>query len=230
VLLRHGQSQWNLENRFTGWWDVELSEQGVEEAIHAGRLLAGAGLAPTVSHTSVLTRAARTNQLALSSLGRSWIPVRSHWRLNERHYGGLTGLDKAETQDKYGKDQVMAWRRSYATPPPPLPDDSPYAVAADERYGHLPPDVVPTTECLADVVVRLLPYWYDAIGPDLLAGQVVLVTAHGNSLRALIKQLEGISDEDIPALELPTGVPMVYELDSSLHPLGPRRALGDGEG
>jgi len=230
VLLRHGQSQWNLENRFTGWWDVELSELGVTEAVNSGHLLAEAGLAPTVAHTSVLTRAARTNQLSLQALGRAWIPVKTHWRLNERHYGGLTGLNKAETAEQYGKEQVMAWRRSYATPPPPLAADSPYSVASDERYAHLPPDVVPATECLADVVVRLLPYWYDAIGPDLLRGEQVLVTAHGNSLRALIKQLEGISDEDIPALELPTGVPMVYELDARLRPVGPRQALRESRG
>jgi len=202
----------------------------VTEAVNSGRLLAEAGLAPTVAHTSVLTRAARTNQLSLQALGRPWIPVKTHWRLNERHYGGLTGLNKAETAEQYGKEQVMAWRRSYATPPPPLPTDSPFSVAADERYAHLPPDVVPATECLADVVVRLLPYWYDAVGPDLLRGEQVLVTAHGNSLRALIKQLEGISDEDIPALELPTGVPMVYDLDAQLRPLGPRRALGESTG
>lgn len=225
VLLRHGQSRWNLENRFTGWWDVDLSDLGVKEAEGAGHAMAAAGFAPTVAHTSVLTRAARTNHLALAALGRAWIPVRTNWRLNERHYGGLTGLNKDETRAAYGAEQVKVWRRSYRTQPPPLTSESPYSLDGDERYRGLPPGVLPATECLADVVVRLLPYWYDAIGPDLLAGETVLVTAHGNSLRALIKHLEGISDDDIVDLELPTGVPMRYELDDRLVPRGPRQVL-----
>lgn len=228
VLLRHGQSQWNLENRFTGWWDVELSDQGEKEALQAGAHLAREGLLPEVSHTSVLTRALRTNALALGEAGRLWIPTRHHWRLNERHYGGLTGLNKEETRKKYGDEQFLAWRRSYATPPPPLDSGSKYDVSRDERYADLDPTVIPQTECLADVVVRLLPYWHDALVPDLTRFGVVLVTAHGNSLRALIKHLEGISDKEIVGLELPTGVPMVYDLDSSFRPSGPRRALGNG--
>jgi 2,3-bisphosphoglycerate-dependent phosphoglycerate mutase len=229
VLLRHGQSAWNLENRFTGWWDVDLSPHGEVEAAVAGRILAAAGVAPTIAHTSVLTRATRTNALTLAVLGRSWIPVRSHWRLNERHYGGLTGLNKAETRQHYGEAQVHAWRRSYATPPPVLDADSPFSVRHDERYRHLAPDAIPDTECLADVVDRLLPYWYDAIAPDLLGGQQVLVTAHGNSLRALIKHLDSIGDEEIVSLEIPTGVPILYELDDQLHPTAPRRTLGENE-
>ena len=209
---------------------MDLTEAGEAEAVAGGKALVAAGIAPTVAHTSVLTRAARTNQLALSAAGRSWIPVRSHWRLNERHYGGLTGLNKAETAERYGAEQVLAWRRSYATPPPPLAADSPFSPVGNERYRRLAPDLVPVTECLADVVVRLLPYWYDAIAPDLLAGEEVLVTAHGNSLRALIKHLDHISDDDIVALELPTGVPILYRLDDQLRPVAPRRLLGGPEG
>jgi 2,3-bisphosphoglycerate-dependent phosphoglycerate mutase len=233
VLLRHGQSSWNLENRFTGWWDVDLSAAGEKEARRAGALLGEAGLLPDVAHTSVLTRAIRTQLLALEEIERLWIPGRNHWRLNERHYGGLTGLDKDETKARYGDEQFRAWRRSYDVPPPPLTAGSQYDVRADPRYAELDPDVVPATECLADVVRRLLPYWYDQIVPDLRQAasrrRVVLVTAHGNSLRALIKHLEGIADEDIPNLELPTGVPLIYELDDRLRPTGPRRALGDLE-
>lgn len=225
VLLRHGQSTWNLENRFTGWWDVDLSAQGETEARQAGALLAAAGVAVDCAHTSVLIRAIRSLHLALEELGRLWVPVTRHWRLNERHYGGLTGLDKAETRERFGEEQFLAWRRSYDTPPPPLDPTSPYDVAGDPRYRMLAPDVVPATECLADVVVRLLPYWHDAIVPDLRAGRVVLVAAHGNSLRALIKHLEGIADDDIVGLELPTGVPMIYEIDDQLHPVGPRIPL-----
>ncbi len=226
VLLRHGQSRWNLENRFTGWWDVGLSEEGEKEARRAGTLLAEEALVPDVAHTSVLTRAIRTQVLVLEELDRLWIPVRAHWRLNERHYGGLTGLDKAEMRRQFGDEQVQAWRRSYDVPPPPLAADSPYGVRDDPRYAGLDPDVVPDTECLADVVQRLLPYWYDYIVADLRTADVVLVTAHGNSLRALIKHLEAISDEDITGLEVPTGVPIVYDLDRRFRPTGPRRALG----
>jgi 2,3-bisphosphoglycerate-dependent phosphoglycerate mutase len=228
ILLRHGQSQWNLENRFTGWWDVDLSAQGEKEARSAGTLLAAAGLAVDVAHTSVLTRAVRTLHLALGEMGRLWVPERRHWRLNERHYGSLTGLNKAETKAEYGEKQFMAWRRSYDIPPPPMPAGHPLDVRGDARYVGLAPDVIPASECLADVVVRLLPYWYDAIAPDVLAGHTVLVAAHGNSLRALIKHLDGISDEAITGLEIPTGVPIAYSLDSALV-VTSRRQLGDPE-
>lgn len=226
VLLRHGQSAWNLENRFTGWWDVDLTPQGEAEATSAGRLLADDGVMPDVVHTSVLTRAVRTASLALEAAGRAWIPVRRHWRLNERHYGALTGLDKAETRERYGDEQFMAWRRSFATPPPPMEPGSAFSVAGDPRYATIPRSVVPATECLADVIARLLPYWDDAVAPDLLAGQTVLVAAHGNSLRGLIKHLDGISDDAITELEIPTGVPLVYTLDDMLA-VTSRRQLGD---
>lgn len=227
VLVRHGQSSWNLENRFTGWWDVDLSAQGEQEAHQAGRLLAQEGILPDVAHTSLLRRAIRTLAIVQEETGRHWIPVYRHWRLNERHYGGLTGLDKAETRDRYGEDQFMLWRRSYDVPPPPLDEGSPYDVTADPRYV---PGVVPRTECLADVVVRMLPYWFDAIAPHLLLGQTVLVAAHGNSLRALIKYLDDMSGEAISKLEIPTGVPIVYELDKGLRPTQRGgRWLGDPE-
>jgi 2,3-bisphosphoglycerate-dependent phosphoglycerate mutase len=226
ILVRHGQSQWNLENRFTGWWDVGLSDQGEKEARQAGTLIRDAGLVVDRAYTSVLTRAVNTLNLALEEMAQQWVPVQKHWRLNERHYGALTGLDKAETKDRYGAEQFMAWRRSYATPPPPMAADDQFSVAGDRRYAGLAPDVVPATECLADVVVRMLPYWYDAIAPDLLAGLTVLVSAHGNSLRALIKHLEAISDEDITGLEIPTGVPIVYQLDAALGVVS-KRELGD---
>jgi 2,3-bisphosphoglycerate-dependent phosphoglycerate mutase len=216
VLFRHGQSSWNLENRFTGWWDVPLSELGQKEARTAGTLLAQEGLVAGRAHTSLLTRAVTTLHLALEEMGQLWVPVSRSWRLNERHYGGLTGLDKAETLAKYGEEQFLLWRRSYDVPPPPMEVGSAYDVRGDPRYRRLPADAVPATECLADVVIRMLPYWYDAIAPDLIAGQTVLVSAHGNSLRALIKYLEGISDADIAGLEIPTGVPIVYEFDPSL--------------
>lgn len=228
VLVRHGQSQWNLENRFTGWWDVPLSESGQREARSAGALLASEGIRLDVAHTSVLTRAISTLNLALEEMGQLWVPVAKHWRLNERHYGGLTGLDKAETKAEFGEEQFMKWRRSYDVPPPPMEEGHKFDVRSDPRYRHVPPDVVPATECLADVVVRMLPYWYDAIAPDVLAGRTVIVSAHGNSLRALIKHLEGISDADITSLEIPTGVPTVYELDSDLAVVS-KRQLGDPE-
>ncbi len=227
LLVRHGQSTWNLENRFTGWWDVDLSPTGEDEARQAGRLLAAEGLLPDVAHTSLLTRAIRTLNIVQEETDRLWIPVYRHWRLNERHYGGLTGLDKAETRDRYGEEQFVLWRRSYDVPPPPLGPTSPFQVTTDPRYV---PGVVPSTECLADVVVRMVPYWFDAIAPDLLAGKVVLVAAHGNSLRALIKHLDQMAGDDIAKLEIPTGVPIVYELDAGLQPL--RRGgrwLGDPE-
>jgi 2,3-bisphosphoglycerate-dependent phosphoglycerate mutase len=230
VLLRHGQSRWNEEGRFTGWWDVPLTETGEREAVAAGRLLEEAGVTVDVVHTSVLTRSIRSAELALGAAGRSWVPVRRHWRLNERHYGDLTGLDKAETRRQFGDGQFMMWRRSFDIPPPPMPADHAFSVLADPRYAGLPPGVVPATECLADVIVRLLPYWTDAIAADLLAGRTTLVVAHGNSLRALIKHLDGISDAEITGLEIPTGVPLVYELDDALRPLTPGgQPLGDPE-
>jgi 2,3-bisphosphoglycerate-dependent phosphoglycerate mutase len=214
VLLRHGQSDWNLKNLFTGWVDVDLSVNGVAEAQAGGALLKAKGVLPDVVHTSLLTRAIRTSTLALESAGRAWIPVRRSWRLNERHYGALQGLDKAETKAKFGDEQFQLWRRSYDTPPPPIEAGQPSGV--DERYADLAPDVVPQTECLLDVLVRMLPYWYDAIVPDLRAGRTTLVVAHGNSLRALVKHLDGISDDDIAALNIPTGIPLAYELDDDL--------------
>lgn len=228
VLVRHGQSSWNLENRFTGWWDVPLSEQGQKEARSAGALLAGAGVVADRAHTSLLTRAVNTLNLALEELDQVWLPVSRSWRLNERHYGALTGLDKSETRDRFGQEQFMQWRRSYDVPPPPMEPGHAYDVRADPRYRQLPPDVIPATECLADVVARMLPYWFDAIAPDVLAGKTVLVAAHGNSLRALIKHLESISDADITDLEIPTGVPIVYDLDDRLA-IRSKRELGDPE-
>ena len=219
ILVRHGQSEWNEKDLFTGWMDVDLTAQGEAEAVAAGRALRAAGVLPTVVHTSLLTRAIRTANLALAELGALWIPVTRSWRLNERHYGDLQGRNKAETKAKYGDEQFLAWRRSYATPPPPLPPGDERSATGDPRYADLPPSVIPATECLADVVVRLLPYWEDALGPDLRRGETVLVAAHGNSLRALRKELDGISDDDIVGLEVPTGVPMVYELDAELRPI-----------
>ena len=213
ILLRHGQSEWNLANRFTGWVDVDLTELGEQEAVAAGELMLAERLAPAVLHTSLQKRAIRTADLALRAMDRQWIPVRRSWRLNERHYGGLQGLDKKETAEKFGADQVKIWRRAYATPPPDL-DDVAYAEQAeDPRYADLPADLLPRTECLADVVERMMPYWYDDIVPDLERRGTVLVAAHGNSLRALVKHLDGISDDDIVELNIPTGVPLVYELD-----------------
>jgi 2,3-bisphosphoglycerate-dependent phosphoglycerate mutase len=230
VLLRHGQSRWNEENRFTGWWDVSLSDLGRAEALSAGELLAKDGVAVDVAYTSLLTRSIATADIVLASLERSWVPVRRHWRLNERHYGALTGLDKAETRQKYGDEQYMAWRRSFDVPPPPMPADHAFSVLDDARYADLAPGVIPATECLADVIVRLLPYWTDVIATDLLAGRTLLVAAHGNSLRALIKHLDGVSDDQITDLEIPTGVPIVYDLDDLLRPTVPGgRALGDPE-
>jgi 2,3-bisphosphoglycerate-dependent phosphoglycerate mutase len=229
VLLRHGRSEWNDKNLFTGWVDSDLNAAGVEEAISAGKALAEDGLLPDVTHTSVLKRAIRTNNITLDECDRGWIPVRRSWRLNERHYGGLQGLDKAETLQKYGEAQFMAWRRSYDVPPPPIELGSQWDVSNDPPYVDLPPEFRPQTECLADVVVRMLPYWVDGIVPDLRAGLVTLVTAHGNSLRALVKHLENISDADIVGLNIPTGVPWVYEMGDDMRPVGERRELGDPE-
>ncbi len=228
VLLRHGQSIWNAENLFTGWYDSDLSQQGEDEARQAGRLLREEDVRPDVLHTSLQTRAIRTAELALRELDRLWIPVRRHWRLNERHYGDLEGRDKKETAETYGQDQVQIWRRSYDVRPPPLPDGDRRHPRHDARYHGLPPDVLPDTECLEDVVTRMLPYWYDFVVPDLRAGRGVLISAHGNSLRALVKHLKGISDEDIPGLEIPTGVPWVFELEGGLRPVDDR-FLGDAE-
>ena len=216
VLVRHGESAWNLESRFTGWWDVGLTAEGEAEARAAGAALAAAGIAPDVVHTSLLRRAIQTANIALDVMGRSWLPVRRHWRLNERHYGALTGLNKAETAAQHGAEQVHLWRRSYDVPPPPMPSDHAFDVVGDPRYAGLGADGVPRAECLADVVTRLLPYWHDGIAPDLRAGRTVLVAAHGNSLRALVKHLDGIGDAGIADLNIPTGVPLLYELDADL--------------
>lgn len=218
VLLRHGESEWNLKNLFTGWHDCDLSPTGDDQAIEAGQLMLEHDVLPTVLHTSVQLRAIRTAELALWEMGRSWIPVRRHWRLNERHYGDLQGLDKKATADKYGAEQVKIWRRSYDTPPPQLDPDDERSARHDPRYADLPPELIPDSECLKDVVERMLPYWYDAIVPDLLVEPVVLVSAHGNSLRALVKHLDDVSDEEIPELNIPTGEPLVYELDDDFRP------------
>jgi len=228
VLLRHGQSDWNAKNLFTGWYDSDLSPEGEAEARQAGRLLLEEDLRIDVVHTSVQTRAIRTANLALEAMGRSWLPVRRHWRLNERHYGALQELDKAATAEKYGEDQVQVWRRSYDVRPPEMDPDDERNPGRDERYRDLPAELVPTTECLKDVVVRMLPYWYDHVVPDLRRGSNVLISAHGNSLRALVKHLKAISDETIPGLEIPTGVPWVFDLDQDLSPTGDR-LLGDSD-
>ena len=213
ILLRHGQSQWNLENRFTGWWDVDLTAQGEAEARAAGELLSAKAMLPDVAFTSLQTRAIRTLHLALESAGRAWIAETKDWRLNERHYGGLTGLDKAETAAKHGPDQVKIWRRSFDIPPPPLAPGSAFDLAGDPRYAGI---AIPSTESLKDTIARVLPYYQAAITPALRAGKTVLVAAHGNSLRALVKQLSGISDAEITGLEIPTGQPIVYELGDDL--------------
>lgn len=216
ILVRHGQSQWNLENRFTGWWDVDLTAKGEEEARAAGALLKSQDMLPTVAFTSFQTRAIRTLHLALETADRLWIPETKDWRLNERHYGGLTGLDKAETAAKHGDEQVRIWRRSFDVPPPVLEDGSRFDLKADPRYAGIP---IPSTESLKDTIARVLPYYETAIAPSLRAGEVVLVAAHGNSLRALVKHLSRISDADITGLEIPTGKPIVYELDGELKAL-----------
>ncbi|MEX0430545.1 2,3-diphosphoglycerate-dependent phosphoglycerate mutase [Spiribacter sp. 1M189] len=216
ILLRHGQSIWNLENRFTGWHDVDLSEKGREEATEAGRLMASAGLAPDAVYTSVLTRAIRTGFMSLDVLSRLWIPMIKDWRLNERHYGALTGLDKAETAAEYGDEQVHVWRRSFATPPPALADDDERHPRHDPRYAALDPGLLPATESLKDTLARVLPYWESDIAPALNHYPTLLIAAHGNSLRALVKHLEGLSDEAITGVEIATGDPLVYELDDEL--------------
>jgi 2,3-bisphosphoglycerate-dependent phosphoglycerate mutase len=228
VLLRHGESIWNLENRFTGWTDVDLSPKGIEEAHEAARLLKEGGYTFDVAYTSLLKRAIRTLWITMDGMDLMWLPVHRNWRLNERHYGALQGLNKAETAAKYGDKQVLVWRRSYSEPPPPLtPDDERYP-GRDRRYADLSPEEVPVAESLRDTVARFLPYWHRTIVPDLRAGKRVLIAAHGNSLRALVKHLDGISDEEIVGLNIPTGIPLVYELDGDLKPLG-HEYLGDPE-
>ena len=214
VLIRHGQSQWNLENRFTGWWDVDVTEQGVAEARAAGRLMKDKGIAPAICFTSLQSRTNKTLNLALEEMGMLWLPVEKDYRLNERHYGGLTGLNKAETVAEHGEDQVKIWRRSFDTPPPPMEAGSAFDLSSDPRYAGI---TVPATESLKDTIARVLPYWEARIVPELQAGKTVLISAHGNSLRALVKHLSGISDADITGLEIPTGQPMVYELDDQLN-------------
>jgi 2,3-bisphosphoglycerate-dependent phosphoglycerate mutase len=228
VLLRHGESEWNRTNRFTGWTDVGLSEKGVAEASEAGRLLGAEGFTFDIAYTSVLKRAIKTLWLALEELDQMWIPVLNHWRLNERHYGALQGLNKAETAAKFGEEQVKLWRRSYDTPPPALTPDDERFPGHDPRYAGLPPADLPLTESLKDTVARFLPYWHGTIAPAIRSGQRVLIAAHGNSLRALVKHLDGISEADIIGLNIPTGIPLVYELDADLRPLG-SRYLGDPE-
>lgn len=220
VLLRHGESVWNAENLFTGWVDVPLSAKGESEARRGGELLAEAGLLPDLVHTSVLRRAIATANIALDRCDRHWIPVRRDWRLNERHYGALQGKNKKQTLEQYGEDQFMLWRRSYDTPPPPIDPADEYSQFGDPRYASLGANL-PRTECLADVVARLLPYWAQAIVPDLRAGATVLLAAHGNSLRALVKHLDGVSDSAIAGLNIPTGVPLRYDLDDDLRPTNP---------
>jgi 2,3-bisphosphoglycerate-dependent phosphoglycerate mutase len=221
IMIRHGESEWNDKGLFTGWVDARLSARGEEEAARAGAQLIEAGLRPAVVHTSVLSRAIQTANIALDVAGLSWLPVRRSWRLNERHYGALQGKDKAATRAEYGDDQFMLWRRSYDVPPPPIADDDPLSQAHDPRYGLLPDELLPRSECLRDVVQRMLPYWYDEIVADLAGDGPVLVVAHGNSLRALVKHLDGISDADIAELNIPTGMPLIYELDGGFRPIRP---------
>jgi 2,3-bisphosphoglycerate-dependent phosphoglycerate mutase len=228
VLLRHGESQWNLENRFTGWTDVDLSPRGIAEAHEAARLLAEGGYTFDVAYTSVLKRAIRTLWIVLDDMDLMWLPVHLHWRLNERHYGALQGLNKAETAAIHGEAQVKLWRRSYAVPPPPLSPDDPRHPGRDRRYAGLDPSELPLTESLADTVARFLPYWHETIAPAVRSGRRVIISAHGNSLRALVKYLDDMSDDDIVELNIPTGIPLVYELDDTLRPIA-HYYLGDPE-
>ena len=219
VLIRHGESTWNLENRFTGWTDVDLTPTGVEQAKQAGRLLKAEGYDFDICHTSVLKRATRTLWHVLDEMDRTWLPVAHSWRLNERHYGALQGLNKAETARKFGDEQVLVWRRSYDTPPPALEPGDPRSEAGDRRYASLQPGQVPLTECLKDTVQRVMPFWNDAIAPGLRAGKRIVLAAHGNSIRALVKSLDNIPDDEIVGLNIPNGIPLVYELDADLKPL-----------
>ncbi len=228
VLLRHGESDWNRENRFTGWTDVDLSEAGRGEAARAAALLRDEGDEFDIAYTSVLKRAIRTCWIVLDALDLLWIPMEKDWRLNERHYGALQGLDKAETAAKHGAEQTLIWRRSYDVPPPPLPPGDPRQPSRDPRYAQLRPDELPSTESLKDTVARFLPYWHETIAPAIRAGRRVLITAHGNSLRALVKHLDRVSDKDIVGLNIPTGIPLVYELDAALEPIR-HTYLGDPE-
>lgn len=225
ILVRHGQSDWNEKNLFTGWVDVDLTEQGRAEAKRAGELIRDAGLAPDILYTSLLTRAIETANIALKEAGFNWIPVKRDWRLNERHYGALQGKNKAQVRDEFGEEQFMTWRRSYDTPPPAIADDNEFSQIGDRRYAALGDDA-PRTECLKDVLERLLPFWESDISGDLKAGKTVLVAAHGNSLRALVKHLDGISDDEIAGLNIPTGIPLVYQLDpETLQPVAPASYL-----
>ncbi|ABD69043.1 phosphoglycerate mutase [Rhodoferax ferrireducens T118] len=228
VLIRHGESTWNLDNRFTGWTDVDLTPLGIEQAKNAGRLLKAEGYEFDVAYTSVLKRATRTLWHVLDEMDRTWLPVVNSWRLNERHYGALQGLNKAETAKQYGDAQVLAWRRSYDTPPPALEPTDPRSERADRRYARLSQDQVPLTECLKDTVARVMPFWYEALAPAIKAGKRVVVAAHGNSIRALVKYLDNISDDDIVGLNIPNGIPLVYELDENLKPIR-HYYLGDAE-
>jgi 2,3-bisphosphoglycerate-dependent phosphoglycerate mutase len=228
VLIRHGESTWNLENRFTGWTDVGLTDTGVEQARQGGRLLKEAGYDFDIAYTSVLKRAIWTLWHALDELDRTWLPVINDWRLNERHYGALQGLNKADMAKQYGDQQVLIWRRSYDTPPPPLAPDDPRGQRKDPRYARLAPEQIPLTECLKDTVARVLPCWNEVLAPAIRSGQRVLVSAHGNSMRALVKYLDGISDADIVGLNIPNGIPLVYELDAALRPIK-SYYLGDAE-
>jgi 2,3-bisphosphoglycerate-dependent phosphoglycerate mutase len=228
VLIRHGESTWNLENRFTGWTDVDLTPTGVEQAKNAGKLLKAEGYEFDVAYTSVLKRAIRTLFLALDEMDRTWLPVVKSWRLNERHYGGLQGLNKADMAKQYGDEQVLVWRRSYDTPPPALDVTDPRSERGDLRYAGLTPDQVPLTECLQDTVARVLPFWNETMAPAIRSGQRVVVAAHGNSIRALVKYLDNISDSDIVGLNIPNGIPLVYELDAALKPIR-HYYLGDAE-
>jgi 2,3-bisphosphoglycerate-dependent phosphoglycerate mutase len=225
VLLRHGESEWNLANLFTGWYDADLTPHGEAQARAGGELMAEHGIAPDLLHTSLQTRAIRTAELALHAMGRSWIPVRRDWRLNERHYGDLTGRDKRETRERYGDAQLEQWRRSYDIPPPPIAPDNPYNPNHDERYASIPPDQMPLTECLKDVLERMLPYWQGAITDDLRTGATVLVAAHGNSLRALVKHLDGLTEDEVVTLNIPTGEPLVYELGDDMMPAEPKPVI-----
>ncbi|HSN89470.1 MAG TPA: 2,3-diphosphoglycerate-dependent phosphoglycerate mutase [Thermoanaerobaculia bacterium] len=228
VLLRHGESTWNLENRFTGWTDVDLTPKGIEEAKEAARLLDEGGYAFDVAHTSLLKRAIRTLWITMDGMDLMWLPVHRSWRLNERHYGALQGLNKAETAAQYGDEQVLVWRRSFSTPPPPLTQDDPRHPGKDRRYANLSPQELPLAESLKDTIDRFLPYWHDTIVPDIRAGRQVLIAAHGNSLRALVKHLDGISEDEIVGLNIPTGIPLVYELNDDLTPVR-SYYLGDPE-
>ncbi|WP_185233214.1 2,3-diphosphoglycerate-dependent phosphoglycerate mutase [Teredinibacter franksiae] len=228
VLIRHGESQWNLENRFTGWHDVDLTDAGIAQARNGGRLLKEAGFEFDLAYSSVLTRAMRTLSLALEEMGQMWLPTQRHWRLNERHYGALTGLDKAETAAKHGEDQVKVWRRSFDVPPPEVGEDSEHFPGQDPRYAGIDLRILPKAESLKLTIDRVLPYWHDVIRPSILDGKRVIVAAHGNSLRALVKYLDGMSDEEVLELNIPTGVPLVYELDENLNPLK-KEYLGDAD-